>query len=301
MDTQRDKTGVEDAAEAAVADVAQRRTSEMFRYSTWVHVGPNAENCEAVDEDKGESTCSDPLHFHAWIRLPNQYQHREIREKALAAKARRVRQLQDPESDAHAILEYELKELEQGGETAKEGIVDDILSKDMWRDMRETTADLTEDQDGEESKYKHITRDRERFRELQAAANDRELSDDERDEMEHLDRHTADFDDEFDRRYAERTKPQREALMAQDWPALIDQVRNDRIARDADETFMVTYNLWMYLAGTLDKPRGVPVWSSPDHFRSSAPEVVEAVQAGFEDIERDQAKDRQDASAEGNS
>jgi hypothetical protein len=283
-------------------DVAQRSAKAMFRYSTWLHLGPGSEDCESVDEEKGEVSCGNPLHFHAWCRLPNQYQHREIREKALAAKARRVRQLKDPESDAHAVLEYDLEELKAGGDQAKEGVAEDLLQKDMWRDMRDTTNDLTEAAEGEEeSKWKHITRDRERLRELSRLREERDLADDERDEYDALDRHISEFDEEFDRRYEERIKPRREALMAMEWGELLDQLRDDRIANDANDAFMHVYNTWMYLAGTLDRPKGNPIYGSPESLREAAPEVIEAIEDTFKDLERQHAADLQDARAEGNS
>jgi REP element-mobilizing transposase RayT len=42
--------------------------------------------------------CTDPDHFHAWIRLPNQFQIRDIAEKAKAAQARKKRMLRDQQT-----------------------------------------------------------------------------------------------------------------------------------------------------------------------------------------------------------
>jgi hypothetical protein len=52
--------------------------------------------------------CANPDHFHAWIRLPNKFQHADIHAKALASKARRMRALRDPESDASVVMDAEI-------------------------------------------------------------------------------------------------------------------------------------------------------------------------------------------------
>jgi hypothetical protein len=75
--------------------------------------------------------CGNPLHFHAWCRLPNQLQHEDIRERALAAKARRIRQLRDPECDAYQILESDMSELLRIGDEGL--IVDELANKDWWK------------------------------------------------------------------------------------------------------------------------------------------------------------------------
>src|SRR4051794_11552830 len=89
--------------------VAQAPTpvQKLLRYADYVHVGPGADACP--EGEKG--TCQDPFHFHAYCRMPNQFQHAQIREFGLAAKARRMRQLRDPDADSHQILEAEMENL----------------------------------------------------------------------------------------------------------------------------------------------------------------------------------------------
>jgi hypothetical protein len=95
---------------------ATRSPNQLFRYSAWVHVGDGAQDCATA-----EIGCTDPGHFHAWCRLPNQLQHEDIRERALAAKARRIRQMRDPEADAHEILELDMAELETSLQRGPQG------------------------------------------------------------------------------------------------------------------------------------------------------------------------------------
>src|SRR4051812_30709654 len=77
--------------------VAEQSREELFRWSTWVHVGDGADEC-ALAQAVGDSdyklgkpipTCEDPGHFHAWLRLPNPLQRRDIVDKARAARARK--------------------------------------------------------------------------------------------------------------------------------------------------------------------------------------------------------------------
>src|SRR6059058_472198 len=97
----------EPAAEFDGQAEATRSTSELFRWSDYVHVGTDADTCEHAED----GMCADPQHFHAWVCLPNTFQIRDIADKARAAKARKVRALRDPESDSYAVLEEDLAEL----------------------------------------------------------------------------------------------------------------------------------------------------------------------------------------------
>src|SRR3954465_4912909 len=115
---------------------ATKSPDQLFRYSAWVHVGAGAERCE-----EGETgPCGNPLLFHAWCRLPNQLQHQEIRERALAAKARRIRQLRDPESDAAQILASDMDELRRVA--SHEDLVDELVRKDWWKRQMEAMGDI---------------------------------------------------------------------------------------------------------------------------------------------------------------
>ena len=180
-----------------------RSDKQLFRFSTWIHVGPDAETC-----DEGEQgTCSNPLHFHAWARLPNQFQHRHIREKALAAKARRARQLRDPESDAHAVMEDELDEIARLGDAGRKQLIDDLIGRDWWRDFLEAAKDVKEiENDRDEQVYATIDEDQQRFKELDAKPEDERP----KDEYDELERHLAAYNDAVDKRRAELEKPRRD-------------------------------------------------------------------------------------------
>src|SRR5438445_543555 len=86
---------------------ATRTTKHLFSYSKYVHAGDGAEECEHREDGK----CEDAAHFHGWVCLPNSLQHRDILDKARAAKARRRRALRDggdaqrAATDAYVTLE----------------------------------------------------------------------------------------------------------------------------------------------------------------------------------------------------
>ncbi len=261
-----------------------RSDKQLFRFSTWIHVGPGAETC-----DEGEQgTCSDPLHFHAWARLPNQFQHRHIREKALAAKARRARQLRDPESDAHAVMEDELDEIARLGDAGRKQLIDDLIGRDWWRDFLEAARDVKEiENDRNEQVYATIDEDQQRFKELDAKPEDERP----KDEYEELERHLAAYNDAVDKRRAELEKPRRDSLEERDLNSLIDMVRDEKITAESTGEFMHVYSAYSWLVGTLVKPQGEQRFQSLEQLEGAAPEVIEALKATFDDLERTETHD----------
>jgi hypothetical protein len=281
-----------EVASGAVADEAAK-PEQMFRYSGWVHVGPGADECEAINEDEGTSDCSDPRHFHAWCRLPNQFQHREIREKALAAKARKTRQLRDPETDGHAILEDAIDQLARQGDDALPLLIAELTGKDWWADYMQAAQDVQEREDGTDDDdepvkpFARMEQDQRRYEELKA------LPEDERpaDEFEELGRHLSKYAEAVKERQEELTTPKREALEERGVNALLDLVRDQRVNAAGTDEFMHVYSTWTMLVGTLKQPGGAPVWpTNPQALQVVAPEVVEAVQEMFDDLEQTQQR-----------
>lgn len=277
------------ATPIASKDEAQKTPAELFKFSTWIHVGAGAENCDDVDEEAGTCECTNRLHFHGWCRLPNQFQHREIRDKGLAAKARRGRQLRDPEADSYQILEDELDRLARRGDDAKDELIEELLGKEWWKDTLEAAQDLREVEDGDDKPWEHIERDQVRLNEL------RELPEDKRpkDEFEELNRHTAAYEAALDEQIKERSKPRREALEALDINALIDKVRDDRIEQGSQDEFLHVYQTWEWLVGTLTQVGGEPRFKSLDEMRSAAPEVLTELREVFQDLDRSNAQEIQ--------
>jgi hypothetical protein len=283
---------VAEEAPAVESKADRAEVEKLFRFSGFVHVGPGAADCE----DGEDGSCGDPLHFHAWCRLPNKFQMQAIRTKAQAAKARCIRRLKDPESDANAILEGDLEAIREAG---KEALVEEVLSRTYWRDHLAAMKELVEE---DESPFATIEEDQARFKELTAMPEDERPTD----EYDELVRHLDKWNEEVDRVRGERQRPQRESLEAQTEDELLDLIRNERIKAEADQEYMTVYSAEEWATCTL-KPRpqekGAPnekVFGSSDHMKQEAPEVIAALEAMFSELEGEFAT-RAAVRAEGNS
>jgi hypothetical protein len=247
-----------------------RSPGELFRYSEWVHVGLGAEVC--ADREAG---CANSEHFHAWCRMPNQFQHQDIRERALASKARRIRQLRDPETDAYVVLEADLAEASHD----RPAMEDELISKDWWKRHLTAMGDVEEAEE-----YKHIDKDRERIRELQ------ELPDDQRpaDEFGELERYFEKYNAAVEARRTEIEKPVRDAVEGLGDDELLTQLRDERIAAEGSASFMDTYAKFQWFAGTYtsaDPLTRIRRFSTMEQLEESAPEIVEALRKVFGELE----------------
>lgn len=250
---------------------ATKGPNGLFKFSTWVHVGDGAADCE-----QAETGCADAAHFHAWCRLPNQLQHDDIRERALAAKARRIRQLHDSESDASQILESDMAELRRVA--AVSDLVDELVATDWWKRQLEAMGDVEEDE-----VYKHVDRDRARLGELRALDPDARP----RDEYDELERHLTGYNERVDARRGELEQPVRASLEQLGQDELVAQIRAERISAEASGAFMECYTRWEWLAGTftsagLDRRR---VYTDINQLRDAAPEVLDALKAAYAELE----------------
>lgn len=268
-----------------VETVVATQARSLFTYSAWIHVGPGAEDCEAIDQAAGTNDCSDPLHFHAWCRLPNQFQHRDVREKALAAKARKTRQLRDPQSDAATILDEEMDRLAAGGEEVRKDIVGELMEKDWWRDWVEAQQDVREMEEGpdDEKPFEHIDDDQKRYLALE------KLDAEERptDEFDSLARHIERYNELVDKAVQERQTPRREALEALDSNEIVDRVRTERVNAAAMDEFMHVYSTHEWFVCTLTHPGGPQRFASLEAMaQQTAPEVIEALKLAYSDLER---------------
>lgn len=246
---------------------------DMFRYSAYVHVGAGADQCE----DREDGKCGNPLHFHAWCRLPNQHQHGSIREKAMAAKARKIRQLRDTETDAFLVLEAELDD----SATDPEKLVNELVNKHFFRDRIEAMRDLQE----EDEKWATVRDDQERLNVLlNTPEEDRNA-----DEFGELERHVADFTRLIEERVKERQDPVRESLAAKEPEELVGLVRNERINREASGEFQRVYSLWEQFICTLrPNETGTPserTFNEIADLQAAAPEVIDALDDIFTELE----------------
>jgi hypothetical protein len=268
---------------------AQNATvTKMFRYSGYMHVGPGAVECEHATD--GE--CEDHGHFHAWCRLPNKFQHRDLYTKGMAAKARRLRLLADEESDAREILENELDGLR---DASIEPLIDDLLKVEWAEDYIAAIREVSEREE-----YEHIEQDRERF---QALGETEDLNNEEgqSEEFRELAKHIGDWTAAVKAEMESLQEPKREALRAMDHAQLVDVLRTRRIAQMGDEVYLHVYNQWEWFIctlkvklhpqlgkpferyweemGTLEDPKPGSMWGE-------SPEVIDALQETYNQLER---------------
>jgi hypothetical protein len=275
-----------------------RFAERLYHWSTWVHVGPGAENCEDISEGESKNECTNKEHFHAWCRLPNALQEEEIREIALAAKARRTRQLRDEDSDAYAMVDFQIEQIrDEGEESTAPRIIDELLKRRELAWFLEAVHELAEEVDEE---YEVEDEDDERPKLWAGVQSDEQraielagMDPDERDEdeLQSLTKHLKAYEDRLNAVREEKARPMREELEALDFDDLLERLRRARIEADARERFTTVYNREEWLRCTLRAPAGFAegatrVFSSTRQIEELAPEVEGALTEAFNDLEQ---------------
>jgi hypothetical protein len=256
--TKEQETEAQEAPQAPESQ-AESNVAALFKWSEYVHVGVGAEECENRENGK----CRDPEHFHAWCRLANQFQIRDITEKANAARARRIMTLRDPDSDARVIMEEELTR---------------ILDAEI--------PELESEDDKEPVKlYEHIDQDREEYgRRLT-------LDEDQRGEdFEELQKRVEAHQEAVEQERQRIIALKREPLEQMDWDQLLTIVRNDRIQDEAQQVWLQTFNTWHWFVCTYKPvPQGRPgerVFRTYNDMRYEADgNVIAAIERTFTDLE----------------
>lgn len=262
----------------------------LFRFATWVHLGPGAEDCDGLTRDEASGDvldatgCGNPAHFHAWCRLPNQVQHEDIHTKAMAAKARHIRLLRDETTDEAIVLDSELDDLRAAGDSIKEAVVEEILQKSFWTSLAEAVADVKEtENDAGEKVYEHIDEDQRRFNDLRAMSDEDRAG--EQAEFDELVSHLSAYNDAIQARHEELREPEKQALMDRDLESLLKMLRDDKVSRAADKVLMSTYSRWEWLVCTLDRPQGQRRFKDMEALSAAAPEVLDVLDDTFNDLE----------------
>jgi hypothetical protein len=258
-------------------------------YSSYIDL---PEVCDAEQAKRG--SCTDPEHFHAWVRLPNKFEHKDIRDEALAAKARKVRALRKDGSNAYEILEEDMDALLR--EAAVEDLMQEIVAVDHARDVQQAKREVEqiEDEDpaareGREDDepvylYEHIERDQERLNELQ------DLPADERpeDEYQELLEHVNGFYETLEAKLNEVQEPAKQALRAREKHELVDLIRQARIRAEGTAEFLHVYNAHSWVVGTFRSDKSGRKFGDLEHLKHTAPEVVMALQVTFANLENDE-------------
>jgi hypothetical protein len=262
---------------------------QLFQHALWVHVGAGAADCprakSAAAIDAGEAVeladCPDQAHFHAWIRLPNRIQRDEIQERALAAKARRVRLLNDPESDAATIMRDTVDAL--AARESRETVIEEILSDDWAEDRQTARIEVIEEAD--DGVFDHIDADIERYSEILAM--DAEQRESLADELAGLERHLTAYRAAIEQKVEDIRTPRRARLEQLDLTELLNKVSRLRIQNEGIQAFHNTYRMWAWLAGTWKAKPASPtqrperVFDSVEQIREMPDEVLGALEEGF--------------------
>lgn len=256
--------------------VATEQTpAKLFKWNEWVHVGEGASECAEPWK------CADHQHFHAWLRLPNQFQYDTIRDKALASKARKIRQLKDSDTDAFEILEGELDAI-RNAPGAHEYLVGELVQKEHVVNVVEARKDATEVEG-----YETIDDDFQRLKTMMG------MDADERnhDEYVELQNHIAAFTAEVEKHRIEREAPLRSSLEAKGVDDLIDMIRDDRIEAAATEEFMRVYSQWLWVVCTMkprDPAKGFPTeqhYKDLNTLHAAPPEVLSVLDNAYAALE----------------
>lgn len=261
----------EPVEQRAVAVTAQQ--PKMFQNSAWVHVGEGAADCEhvAANPKQQGKDCDDEEHFHAYCRLPNQFQHRDVVEKATAAKARRIRLLRDDSSDAYEVLEGTLRAIRDTEDPKI--VIEELLTYTWQEDYLEAIREVEEDE-----RFERVDQDREELTRLL------ELPEAERgeDEVEKLEEHIGAYVQATKDKVAEVQAPRRQALESLSFDEQVAQLRERRIEADSDEEYHHVFSQWEWFVGTKQPDRRTDKWTKISEMtKDASPEVIDELRGTF--------------------
>ena len=257
---------------------AGKTPAQVFKYADHVHVGPGAADCPHGTDGQ----CEEAEHFHAFCRLPNQFQHSDIRQRALAAKARRLRQLKDPEADSYQILEADMEILLAEGD--REALVDELVNAEWYKDHLQAVRELQEGEGDKDSPWATVDKDRERLQQILALDPDRRPAE----EQAELERHLAKYDEAVEKTRDAIQKPRRDAMGALEMSELVDLVRKQRIDAEVNSAFMETYSKWEWFSGTTKPTTGKlreRVFATIDELEQADVEIINALRDTFSELE----------------
>lgn len=267
---------------------------KMHNFSAYIHVGPDAESCDCIvavgDIVAPNGRCADPEHFHAWIRLPNQFEKKSIADKAGAAEARRIRAFRDPNSNGSVMLDNEIEGIVLGGD--KEALIDEIVGKDFLEDHLQAVREISDEDADEDGEWATIEEDRDRLNALRGKLPE----DRDEEEFEQLDaRITA---------HAELVNERRDVIQAPKRGAVADKpieelgqiVRQVRVEAIANGTRREESLKWeMYVCTMKPKDPSKPgfpserAYPSIDAFVMAPAEVLEKIAETVTQLNQDSA------------
>lgn len=281
----------EPAPEHDGAAEATKSTEELFQWSTYVHVGDGADECEHRLDGQcplAPRTAPDGRvrgHFHAWLCLPNPFASRDITEKSNAARARKRRTLRQngadgkEPSDAAIVLEDQLAAWE-ANDTTYQALVNTIASRNVDAQLQEVTIELNETE-----QWEHYASDLEEYRRVLR------LPEEERDkeDVARLEKDLEEYSAELDKRLQARMEREVHVLKTMPRADVLELQRRHMIDDIAQEVWYHTYYTWAYFTcarkPTLDGYPHERVFAHPESLRNTAPEIIGALRAAYRGLE----------------
>lgn len=247
---------------------------KMHNFSAYIHIGPGSEECEHSEDGK----CADREHFHAWVRLPNQFERKSISDKAIAAEARKLRAYRDAESSDSLVLDNEIDSLVTLDD--REALIDEVVGSDFFQDHLRAVKEIAEEDEKEGGEWATIEEDRERLNSLR----ERPPEDRNEEEFEELGSRIARHAELVNDRREEIQKPRRDALKetsAADLGTMVRQLRVEVMGNGVRREEALKWEMYVCTMKpkSPDKP-GFPnerAFSSIDTFVAAPSEVLEPI------------------------
>lgn len=260
---------------------ATKSTEELFQWSTNVHVGIGALDCEhGLD-----GACDTKEHFHAWLCLPNTFQARDIQDKAAAAKARKRRALQQngkdgrEPTDSALVLEEQIEAWTLTPETY-EALISQVADRRVKAEYAEIAQEL---QDSDQ--FENYGTDVEEFRRVAA------LPEEERDpeDWKRLEADVEEYRVEFEKRATARFESEQYRLRQLERSEVLEVERRNIVDTTSGETFLHVYYTWAYYTcarvPTLDGYPDQRAFTKPEDLKNAPPEVIVALRTAYRRLE----------------
>ena len=182
----------------------------------------------ATDVRHGDLVC--------WVRIPNKFQHRKIQKAAIAARARRVAEYKDPDSDAGVTLVSGVDQVfEEGLDTVREF----LLGQHMRELALEAMLLLERSED-----WSEIDEQRDRYNQMLR------MGDIDTDEFKVTESILIDYATKLQEKSEELVLPFKVKYEGMDEAALRDKVGRAIVKADCDDEFTNVYNQWQIFYGT---------------------------------------------------
>lgn len=216
--------------------------------------------------------------LRCWIRLPNQFQHREIQRRSLAARSRRVAQYKDPESDANVILIDKIGQMEEWtDDEIVKWLCEQHAPEALMAAQNKVENEIVKGDDGvEKLRWPNIREQQDRYGEMTRRG---ETENDEFQALEKIlfgyaDAITAALNDEID--------PIKGGYEIMAREQLLEKVRRAFIKADCQDEFINAYNQWQIFYGTRNyAEHGIHYFHNFDAVMDAEPEIIEALTFEF--------------------